>query len=106
RVDGAYAPEKGLRFDRDKVLLDPYGRCVARPGARSRQAASAPSDTVGVAYRSVVVDPHAYDWEDDRPPRRPFTKTVIYEMHVGHFTRHPNSGVAPERRGTFAGLVQ
>ena len=106
RADGPFAPEKGLRFDRDKVLLDPYGRCIACPRKRSRQAAAAPGDNAAVAYRSAVVDPHAYDWEHDRPPRRPFTKTVIYEMHVGHFTRHPNSGVAPERRGTFAGLVQ
>jgi glycogen operon protein len=106
RVDGPFAPEKGLRFDRDKVLLDPYGRCVARPRGHNRQAAAAPGDNAAAAYRSVVVDPQAYDWGRDHPPRRPFSKTVIYEMHVGHFTRHPNSGVAPERRGTFAGLVQ
>ena len=37
---------------------------------------------------------------------RPFAKTIIYEMHVGGFTRHPSSGVAPEKRGTFAGLIE
>ena len=53
----------------------------------------------------MLADPAAYDWEDDRPPRIPFTKTVIYEVHVGNFTRHPNSGVEASRRGTFAGLI-
>jgi glycogen operon protein len=106
RVDGPSAPELGLRFDRDKVLLDPYGRCVARPKAYSRRAAQAKGDNAASAWRSVITDASAYDWEDDVPPRRPFTKTVIYELHVGHFTRHPNSGVAPPRRGKFLGLIQ
>ena len=106
RADGPFAPEKGMRFDRGKVLLDPYGRCLARPAARNRQAARAPGDNAASAYRSVVVNPNSYDWGRDCPPRRPFSKTVIYEMHVGQFTRHPNSGVAAQRRGTFAGLVE
>ena len=106
RADGPFRPEQGLRFDRSKVLLDPYGRCIARPQIRSRAAATASGDNAAAAYRSVVVDSRAYDWGDDRPPRRPFSKSVIYEMHVGHFTRHPNSGVTAERRGTFAGLIE
>jgi glycogen operon protein len=56
--------------------------------------------------RSVIVDPDAYDWEGDAPLRRPFTTTVIYEMHVAGFTRHPSSGVAPPARGTFAGMIE
>ena len=56
--------------------------------------------------RSVVVDPGTYDWEGDAPLRRPFATTVIYEMHVAGFTRHPSSGVAPERRGTYAGMIE
>ena len=56
--------------------------------------------------RSVVVDPDVYDWEGDAPLRRPFATTVIYEMHVAGFTRHPSSGVAPRRRGTYAGLIE
>jgi glycogen operon protein len=55
--------------------------------------------------KNVVVDPAAYDWEDDAPPQRPFIRSVIYEMHVGAFTRHPNSGVAEGRRGTYAGVI-
>ena len=56
--------------------------------------------------RSVVVDPDAYDWEGDVPLRRPFATTVIYEMHVAGFTRHPSSGVAPATRGTYAGMIE
>jgi glycogen operon protein len=56
--------------------------------------------------KSVVVDPSAYDWEGDRPPRRPSARTVIYEMHVRGFTRHPSSGVKEQIRGTYAGLAE
>ena len=105
RVHGPFAPQRGVRFDAEKVLMDPYARCVARPPRGSRAAASSPGDNAAVAVKSVVADPCAYDWGDDRPPRTPFAKTVIYEMHVGNFTRHPNSGVQASRRGTFAGLI-
>ena len=106
RVRGPYAPERGLRFDPDKVLLDPYGKCVARPPGYSRQAACHRGDNAAVAIKSVVADPSTYDWEGDSPPRRPFAKTVLYEMHVGGFTRHPSSGIAAARRGTYAGLAE
>jgi isoamylase len=105
RARGPFAPEKGLRFDAGKVLLDPYAKCVARPSRTSRVAARSQGDNAATALKSVLADPDAYDWEDDRPPRTPFTKTVIYEVHVGNFTRHPNSGVEESRRGTFAGLI-
>ncbi len=105
RIEGPLDPPRGLRFDPAKVLLDPYARCIARPAARSRDAAAAPDDNAASALKSVVVDPAAYDWADDAPPQRPFVRSVIYEMHVGAFTRHANSGVAKDRRGTFAGVV-
>ena len=105
RVDGPFAPEIGLRFDRAKLLLDPYGKGIARPAARRRQAARDPGDNAASTWKSVVVDTSAYDWEDDAPPRRPFTRTVIYEMHVRGFTQHPSSGLAADKRGTFAGVI-
>jgi glycogen operon protein len=106
RAEGPFAPEQGFRFDPDKVLLDPYGKCVARPAHRSREAACRPGDNASSALKSVVVDPSTYDWEDDAPPRTRFAKTVLYEMHVGAFTRNPNSGLAPDRRGTYAGVIE
>jgi isoamylase len=105
RAHGPFVPEKGLRFDVGKVLLDPYAKCVARPSRTSRVAARSHGDNAATALKSVLADPNSYDWEDDRPPRTPFARTVIYEVHVGNFTRHPNSGVEGSRRGTYAGLV-
>jgi glycogen operon protein len=56
--------------------------------------------------KSVVVDPSAYDWEGDQPLRLSSAQTIIYEMHVRGFTRHPSSGVGEKTRGTFAGLIE
>jgi glycogen operon protein len=92
----------GLCFDPDKVLLDPYGRGVAVPEEYSRVAASKPGDNCSTAMKSVVVDVHSYDWEGDAPLKRPSTRTIIYEMHVRVFTRHPSSGVTKQKRGTYA----
>jgi isoamylase len=106
RVAGPFDPARGLRFDPEKVLLDPYGKCIARPLRRSREAARRPGDNAATALRSVVADTSRYDWEGDAPLGSPFAKTIIYEMHVGGFTRHPSSGVAPAKRGTYAGLIE
>ncbi|HJV36324.1 glycogen debranching protein GlgX [Geomonas sp.] len=106
RVAGPQDPRRGLRFDADKLLIDPYGRGVAVPSGYSRQAAGAPGDNAAAAMKSVVADPRAYDWEGDVPLNRPFARTVIYELHVAGFTRHPSSGVADATRGTYAGLVE
>jgi isoamylase len=105
RVHGPDDPGKGLRFNSDKVLFDPYGREIVRPKSYSRAAACGKGDNVASALKSVVVDARGYDWEGDRHLDRPYESTVIYEMHVGGFTRNPNSGVAPERRGTYAGVI-
>ena len=106
RAHGIFDPGCGLRFDAEKVLLDPYGLVVAVPGAYDRWAAARPGDNVAVAMKSVVADPDRYDWEGDMPLQRRFAEIVIYELHVGGFTRHPSSGVAIDKRGTYAGLVE
>ncbi len=106
RAEGPQEPEKGLRFDADKLLIDPYARVVAIPAAYSREKARRPGDTTATAMRSVVADRRGFDWEGDSPLSRPYSETVIYEMHLGGFTRHPNSGVRPENRGKYAGLVE
>ncbi len=106
RAHGPFDPARGQRFDPQKLLLDPYARAIAVPPGYSRLAAIGPGNNAGQAMKSVVVDRRGYDWEGDRPLRHPFGKTIIYEMHVGGFTRHPSSGVADARRGTYAGLIE
>ena len=83
RVHGPHQPERGHRFDHNKILLDPYARMIQRG-------------------RGQVIDP-AFTWGDDRPPRTPWRDTVIYELHVKGFTQlHPD--VPEQLRGTYAGL--
>ena len=106
RVEGPSEKHKGYGFDSTKVLLDPYGLAVVVPRDYSRLMASRPGDNIAGAMKSVVVDPELYQWEGDTPLRRPFSKTIIYEMHVGGFTRHESSGVAPSKRGTYTGLIE
>jgi glycogen operon protein len=106
RAEGQHDPTSGMRFDRGKILLDPYGRGVAVPTGYRRDAAREQGDNTATAMKSVVVDPSAYDWEGDEPLRRSSAHTIIYEMHVRGFTRHPSSGVGASTRGTFAGLIE
>lgn len=106
RVDGPNAPEKGLRFDSNKVLLDPYGKGVVVPNNYDRRAACQPGDNSATSMKSLVVDPSEYDWEGDLPLQLPAARTIIYEMHVRGFTRHPSSGVGEKKRGTYAGLIE
>ncbi len=106
RVPGPFDPASGMRFDPSKVLLDPYGRAVVVPSNYSRNAARSEGDNAATAMKSVVVDPQAYDWEGDTLLRRPSSRTIIYEMHVRGFTRHPSSGVSEKTRGTYAGLIE
>lgn len=106
RAHGPFDPTKGMRFDCAKVLLDPYGRGVAVPTNYCREAARQRGDSTAIAMKNVIIDPRLYDWEGDTPLRRPSSQTIVYEMHVRGLTRHPNSGVPEEARGTFRGLVE
>jgi len=106
RVYGKFEPKEGLRFDGTKVLLDPYALGIANWDNYSRRAASLPGDNCAQALRGVVIDPDVYDWDGDKHPRIPYAESIIYEMHVKGFTKSPSSGVTPERRGTFAGVIE
>ncbi len=106
RVHGGWDPANGMRFDPTKVLLDPYGRAVVVPKNYSRDAARLDTDNAATAMKSVVADVSAYDWEGDAPLQRPSSQTIIYEMHVRGFTRHPSSGVSEQTRGTYAGVIE
>jgi isoamylase len=106
RVHGSFDPANGLRFDPDKVLLDPYGRGVVVPPNYSREMARHKGDNAARSMKSVVVDSHAYDWDGDTPLYRPASETIIYEMHVRGFTQHPSSGLSEKTRGTYAGVIE
>jgi isoamylase len=106
RVHGPFDPVKGTRFDAAKVLLDPYGRGVVVPKNYSRKAAQEKGDNSSTSMKSVIVDPRTYDWEGDTPLDRPSSQSIVYELHVRGFTRHPSSGVSAETCGTFRGLIE
>jgi glycogen operon protein len=101
RAAGPDDPEAGLRFDTQRELLDPWARLVS--DARWDRAAAI-DGAAGSALRAEIAAADDYDWQGDEPLRRPLRDAVIYELHVGGFTRHPSSGVASP--GTFAGLVE
>lgn len=106
RAHGPYAPERGLRYDGDKVLVDPYARAVAYTNSYLRSTATRPGSNCEHSMKSVVVDPRGYNWEGDTPLQNPFAGTLIYEMHVGGFTRSPSSELPENLRGTYAGVIQ
>src|SRR6516162_6364130 len=105
RAHGPFDPARGLRFDGEKVLVDPYGLAVAVPETYEGWAGARAGDNVATAMKSVVADPGPYAWEGDRPLNWPFAETIIYELHVAGFTRDPSSGVPSNERGTYAGLI-
>jgi len=117
RVHGPYEPAAGLRFNAQKLLIDPYAKAIEGPIAWEK-ANTLPyvpslspdadlhrddSDDAAAIPKCVVVDP-SFDWEDDRPPAHPWNEIVIYELHTKGFTRlHPE--VRDDLRGTYAGLA-
>ena len=106
RAYGPFEPNRGHRFNPSKLLLDPYGRAVAVPKGYSREAARLETENTATALKSVVTDPSAYDWEGDAPLRRPWSRTIVYEMHLRGFTAHTSSGLPKSKSGTYAGLVE
>src|ERR687885_1242272 len=115
RVHGRYAPREGLRFNPNKLLIDPYARAISgavdwntpifayRLGSRTEDMTRDVHNSARGMPKSVVIDP-AFDWQGDRPPRVPWSETIVYETHVkGISMRHPD--VPPELRGTYLGLA-
>jgi glycogen operon protein len=100
RVDGPHEPEHGLRFDSRRELLDPWAESVSDVLWDRTRA----GDSYEPHFRARVLEPDTYDWEGDRPLRRSLRDAIIYELHVGGFTRHPSARVA--QPGTFSGIVE
>ena len=104
RVDGPFDPFEGHRFNRNKILVEPYSKGVVYGGNWSRQDATHAYPNTQSAMKSLVIDSSLYDWEGVVSPNIPMNETVLYEMHVRGFTHHPSSGV--KHPGTFDGLVE
>ena len=104
KAAGPNNPARGYRFDPEIELLDPWARAVTdnlwhRPsnkGPKSHQS--------GPSMRGLAVSGNSYDWQGDRPLRKPCEQEIIYELHVGGFTRHPSADV--RHPGTFSGLIE
>jgi isoamylase len=115
RVDGPYQPEQGHRFNRHKLLIDPYAKAVSGQilwsddlygytiGDEASDLSFDDRDSAGAMPKSVVIDP-SFTWGDDRPPTTPWNRTVIYECHVRGMTKeHP--GVPEHLQGTYLGMA-
>ena len=114
RVHGPWEPEKGLRFNPAKVLLDPYAKAVTgQPqwapemfsynlDAPEKDLVRDDRDNAAFVSKAVVVD-QTFNWDNDRPPRHPLEETVIYEAHVKGFS-HLWEELEPDIRGTYSGI--
>ncbi len=105
RVEGPTDHRAGHRFDSQKILLDPFAAAVFFPPGYNRKVSARPGPTDGRAPLGMLPQHQApFDWANDRRPRHAHD-TIVYEMHVKGFTAHPTSGVHPDHRGTFLGIV-
>jgi isoamylase len=104
-VSGQTAPQLHS-FDPQKVLLDPYAKCIFFPADFDRASAAREGSNAGRAPLGALSGCRAtFDWGAERFPRHE-SDAIIYELHVRGFTKRPNSGVDPSRSGTYAGLVE
>jgi len=115
RVNGPYDPANGHRFNVNKLLIDPNTKAIAGTidwhdslfgyeiGHPDEDLSMSTTDSAPFMPKCVVIDP-SFDWEDDRPPRIPIHKSIIYEAHVKGFTKlHPD--IPEEIKGTYAALA-
>ena len=115
RVHGPYEPAHGRRFNPNKLLLDPYAKAVVgnldwNPALFGYKMESGDDltfddrDSAPFMPRCRVIDP-AFTWGDERPPRTPWARTIVYELHVRGYTKlHPL--VSERLQGTFRGLTE
>ncbi|GAA4310032.1 glycogen debranching protein GlgX [Mucilaginibacter gynuensis] len=115
RVDGPFEPSNGHRFNRNKLLMDPYAKAIAGSidwhdslfayeiGSEEEDLSFSESDSANYIPKSVVVD-NAFDWGDDQLPRTPYHQSIIYEAHVRGFTMTCPE-IPEEIRGTYAALA-
>ena len=103
RIDGPHDLSRGHRFNQNKVLIDPYSKGNTN-NLWDRVRACGPEDNLDSSLRSVIPDSSTFDWEGDRPLNRPISESIIYEMHIGGFSKHRSSGV--KHPGKFKGVIE
>lgn len=115
RVYGPYEPENGHRFNPNKLLIDPYAKCVMRSvhwddalfgyriGSKEEDASFDERDSAAYAPLGAVID-NSFTWGDDKPPGTPWNRTIIYEAHVKGLTKL-NKLIPEELRGTYSGIA-
>ena len=99
RFDGPYDPQKGLLYDKTKILLDPYAKSISGRSVWGK----APNYKNPFQHRGQIIS-EDYLWNGDKPLEIPYSDLIIYELHVRSFTMNQNSNV--KKRGTFAGLTE
>jgi isoamylase len=115
RAEGPYQPQEGHRFNPDKLLLDPFATAISRlddwdfgpacgydPSSSQKDLSYSAMDDAGAMPKSIFTHEH-FDWEGDQPLRHPWSKTIVYEVHVRGFTIHDSSGV--DCPGTSRGMM-
>jgi isoamylase len=115
-VDGPYNPTEGFRFNRNRLILDPYATSLTACPVWDFDCAKgydltsphedlsfSKMDNIGSSPRCIVTG-NRFDWDDDMPPKIPWSKTIIYETHVKGLTVHPSSCV--KYPGTFKGVIE
>ena len=105
KIRGEFNPAYGLRFNENKVLIDPYAKALTGkfenkdnlllgydPTSPDKDLSQDKRDNTSIVPKSIVVDDQ-FDWQGDAPPDIPFPELIIYEVHLKGFTAHPSSRV-------------
>jgi glycogen operon protein len=117
RVDGPYHPERGLRFNQHKALIDPYAKALTRldkwdlknslgfdPSSSMGDLSFSGENNLLSLPRCIVIDDDDFDWQGDAPLNYPLRFSVLYETHIKGLTAHPDSGV--QHPGTYLGVIE
>jgi len=115
RVYGPYEPQNGHRFNPNKLLIDPYAKALSgkvewsnaifgyEVGNPEEDLSFSEEDSAPYIPKSIVIDP-SFNWEDDKAPKVPYHKTIVYEAHVKGFTKlHPD--IPEQIRGTYSAIA-
>ncbi|MBI5203463.1 MAG: glycogen debranching protein GlgX [Nitrospirae bacterium] len=116
KIKGDYNPAYGMRFNENKLLIDPYAKAVTGkirnsdnlllaydPNAYVKDLSVDNRDNTHIVPKSIVADDN-FDWQGDAPPDIPLEKLIIYEVHLKGFTAHKSSGV--KNAGTYSGFIE